>query len=416
MTASNLIKLVDALVAEHINDPTHEMRVAFRKLPSAHKWLLFTILESGDRPSFFSRREDMEKLELRYDQLCPPKAHQPFTTVLEELSEGFVQIIRYQKVAVGVTWIHPSCQDLTIEELARSAKDRHRFLTHCARDGLEKALSVAGGSEGKRILPLLITDDDWQLLGKRCISLLGSTNDSVTLLCRSLSSLSVLTPPPPAHKLGKLRHVISSLWPGYLRLVEKSQLLSPSSLYFFFEMRRIAKAEQSPPNLPLIWQETVEGVIERMERNEVIEEAAGSLERFCRAANLISVNEPVFWCEDATQTLFNNAISSIVSRAEEEIDSYPDYYDNTVNALEQASKENAELAKRFCELLKLPELDDDVASTFDKANTYFSSRADSLAEEAGELSPSDDDRDEVFDAAAEIEGREVTLARLFEDL
>lgn len=184
----------------------------------------------------------------------------------------------------------------------------------------------------------------------------------------------------------------------------------------FFEMRRIAKASASPSNLVSIWRDSVEDIVQTMENDYVIEEAEASLKSFHRIAKLVSQNEPLFWELRATRELYRKALSSIASRAEDEIGTYPDHYEKTVDALEQAAKENAKLAERFDELRDLPDVDDDTCAVFDEAQSYFSSRSDSLSEQASERSPDDDDRNEVFDAAAEIEGRDVTLEKLFEDL
>ncbi|HXC36389.1 MAG TPA: hypothetical protein VNV43_10975 [Candidatus Acidoferrales bacterium] len=71
-----------------------------------------------------------------------------------------------------IDWIHPSCRDLSIEELAENSDDRHRFLTNCSENGLLLATSIGGGAEGLRHLPLLQTDNDWGLFTTRSEQLL----------------------------------------------------------------------------------------------------------------------------------------------------------------------------------------------------------------------------------------------------
>jgi hypothetical protein len=64
-----------------------------------------------------------------------------------------------------VTWVHPSWRDLVISELARDGELRRRFLRHCGVDGAALALCSGGGSDGDRVLPLLVEDADWDALG-----------------------------------------------------------------------------------------------------------------------------------------------------------------------------------------------------------------------------------------------------------
>jgi hypothetical protein len=63
--------------------------------------------------------------------------------------------------------VHPSWRDLVIDELAADADGRRRFLAAAGLDGALLALSTAGGAHGQRLLPLLVTDADWDALGDR---------------------------------------------------------------------------------------------------------------------------------------------------------------------------------------------------------------------------------------------------------
>ena len=66
-----------------------------------------------------------------------------------------------------IDWVHPSWRDLVIEHLADDTTARRRFLSRCSVHGAILALSVAGGRDGKRQLPLMIDDADWDALTDR---------------------------------------------------------------------------------------------------------------------------------------------------------------------------------------------------------------------------------------------------------
>jgi hypothetical protein len=70
-----------------------------------------------------------------------------------------------------VVWVHPSWRDLVIDHLAGDAGARSHFLSRCGVHGILLAVSVAGGSEGLRRLPLVVTDTDWDMLADRVYQL-----------------------------------------------------------------------------------------------------------------------------------------------------------------------------------------------------------------------------------------------------
>src|SRR5437667_3785228 len=122
---------LDTLIKKHLENPTREMHVAFSKLPIPHKWLLFAFLEVGAGSSRSSRNGPKDKfahLKDRFEALCPEHELKPFDSVLLELTERF---LRREKGILGteeLDWIHPSCRDLTIDELDANVKWRRHFL------------------------------------------------------------------------------------------------------------------------------------------------------------------------------------------------------------------------------------------------------------------------------------------------
>ncbi len=160
-------------IAEALANPTKQMRVTFRKLPICHRWLLFALLEA-DHMGAVTRAlgGSAQSLQKRYEALCPSDDQQPFNKVLSELTEAFVKKSPSLFTA-EIGWIHPSCRDLAIEELAQSRRDRQRFLAHCSEAGLLLASSLAGGATGARQLPLLQSDEDWAGFASRAKQLIA---------------------------------------------------------------------------------------------------------------------------------------------------------------------------------------------------------------------------------------------------
>ena len=66
--------------------------------------------------------------------------------------------------AMAIEWIHPSWRDLLIENLIAHPSERQAFLGRCGVPGILLAMSRAGGTAGKRELPLLTDADDWNLV------------------------------------------------------------------------------------------------------------------------------------------------------------------------------------------------------------------------------------------------------------
>lgn len=63
--------------------------------------------------------------------------------------------------------MHPTWRDLVIDRLGADEGARRRFLSRCGAHGAALALSVGGGAEGERRLPLIRGDEDWDALTDR---------------------------------------------------------------------------------------------------------------------------------------------------------------------------------------------------------------------------------------------------------
>src|SRR5919199_1032633 len=112
---------------------------------------------------------------------APPRAP---AELMDRLADHFLRV-----TDAKVTWVHPSWRDLVIDELVLDRAARRRFLARAELDGVLLALAVAGGHAGDRVLPLLVDDGDWDLLGDRVAALARDTDDHDAL--RLLAALDV---------------------------------------------------------------------------------------------------------------------------------------------------------------------------------------------------------------------------------
>ena len=90
----------------------------------------------------------------------------------------------------AIRWVHPSVRDLVIDFLHANDREHERFLRSGGAESITLALSVGGGVEGEREMPLLKSPDDWIAATDRVCELLrGTTPDRNTVLA-TLASLA----------------------------------------------------------------------------------------------------------------------------------------------------------------------------------------------------------------------------------
>lgn len=149
-------------IADTLRDPTRGMSITFKKLRPSQKWLLFALIDVESRPWLLpGQRSSLREV---YEQMCPIDVRDPFEVVEGALAEAFVS----KRARPGeIQWVHPSCRDLAIRELADDARLRAAFLARCSLGGLHVATSVGGGHSGDLAFPLLCTDEDWTVLAAR---------------------------------------------------------------------------------------------------------------------------------------------------------------------------------------------------------------------------------------------------------
>lgn len=160
-------RAISRAVEAEIQEPTRAMRGSFRALSAEHRALLVALLDTPPGPV---EERELAAATRRHSATGLPR---PPSELIDRLSDHFVRVV----APMSVTWVHPSWRDLVIEELRGDDQARSRFLSRCEIHGLALALSTEGGAAGERMLPLLVTDRDWDTLTDRALELLPDLDD-----------------------------------------------------------------------------------------------------------------------------------------------------------------------------------------------------------------------------------------------
>ena len=136
--------------------PTEAMRTSFRALGTEHRRLLIALL---DAPGGLVDERELTATLRRHHA---GGLSRPPDELIDRLTDHFLRV-----TPLGIGWVHPSWRDLVINELRDDAAARRHFLSACGLHGAMLALSQDGGIAGERVLPLLVNDSDWDLLGDR---------------------------------------------------------------------------------------------------------------------------------------------------------------------------------------------------------------------------------------------------------
>ena len=148
--------LLLAVVERELASPTDAMRTSFRALGPEHRELLVSLL---DAPAGLIDERELAAIVRRHHA---GGLSRPVGELIDRLTDHFLRV-----TPLGIGWVHPSWRDLVIDELREDSNARQHFLSVSGVDGVTLALSRAGGPAGERVLPLLITDADWDAIGDR---------------------------------------------------------------------------------------------------------------------------------------------------------------------------------------------------------------------------------------------------------
>jgi hypothetical protein len=234
---------VAAAVRDEIREPTRAMAASFDALSPEHRALLVALIDTP--PGAVSERD----LAAAMRRHSPSGLPRPPAELVDRLADHFLRVVP----PTSVTWVHPSWRDLVIERLIACADERSEFLRHCSLDGLLLALSVGGGTGGRRI-PLLVKDADWDLAADRIAELVPGLDD--TDLLRLLLSLEAATSIPDRRAREELAAVIELTLERVRRRLERAETPARSSLVAaWFSLALLLPSPPRPPDLSRMWAE-----------------------------------------------------------------------------------------------------------------------------------------------------------------
>lgn len=157
-----------------------------------------------------------------------------------------------------IEWVHPSWRDLVIEHLGTDTRARVRFLSRCSTHGAALAFSVAGGRDGQRQLPLLITDADWDALTDRLYALVEDLDVSDLVTVLSSIDQAIRRSPrdrPNAELLALARSVLERLTSIWDRAAAPVALTALGAWFTLADSLPGEPARPTPPDLSRTWAE-----------------------------------------------------------------------------------------------------------------------------------------------------------------
>jgi hypothetical protein len=276
-----------ALVHDVLTNPTKEMRTSFRSLTAPHKWLLFAMLEADDG-RVHPRAGSADDLPERYERLCPPDELEDCFLIAQELSESFVTRLSEGR-AMRLDWMHPSCRDLAIDELAQSPRDRQHFLRHCDRRGVHLATSIGGGSGGSRTFPLLTGQAELSILRERVLCLLKSDLTVVDVLHGNLEAAKRegISSPITAGLVDFIRDQVLPIWSQ--RLVDTGKW-SPYLVSLYVGSSRLVGAPINLPELTNLARDELMSLKQAIRRAQSIGIVYGTLRELIDLAELATAS------------------------------------------------------------------------------------------------------------------------------
>ena len=413
--------ILDLAIERCLVNPTKEMATAFRKLPSTHKWMLFALLEA-ERDSFSGSSGNLGEVKGRYSIMCPLEEQQPFESVVMELTEAFIRQIKARNQLSILEWIHPSCRDLTIQELAKHVKMRQRFLQCCSDAGLQLAVSAGGGTKGELIAPLLVNEQDWEILKCRSIAAVEKSPRLLTVIwhtCRVLVGRQVA--PEISSRLYEL---IKILWPSFLRsLKEKHRghfCIGIHELHSLLEIRGSIDASSEFPGLEQRMFESCNDVLSALDDRKSITEAGSAISAFAALCSLLHDYASGIFRKKRVQTEVRRAIHILLERGDSEERSCYLRSDWDKNTLETEGDGYTKVADAYYEVSELDIVTEKDAEKLGSYSRYFNSEARSLEEEIANRFPEEDlcnvttiDSDSTDEEDLEPP---ISIKKLFEDL
>ena len=194
-----------------------------------------------------------------------------------------------------LSWIHPSCRDLVIEELAGEPTLQAKFLEKMSLQGIKLSISDSGGATGGRQLPLMKDPKNWEILSRRCLAIVdeglqGDVSDLLRALTSAASAAS------GSERRGHLSKIITSVCDEVCKKWDKSKtLIQADTLLAYCEASVLATRFSPIPELDASWESLTAMMKSELDRGEdayLLE--PGGLVEWARFAEVVRDNEPRF--------------------------------------------------------------------------------------------------------------------------
>lgn len=397
-------------ISEAINNPTERMIKTYDKLPLSHKWLLASLV-SIDHGEIVSTKD----LETTYVCYCSSSDFfVPFSGLVDEMSEAFIKKSKIANIEY-IGWIHPSYRDLVIDKISADITMSKKILEFASLEILKLAISNTGGKEGERILPLLSTNEQWDIFKRRCLQLIDETEEQYSMTTLLISLYSSYINSDDVH----VKKTISTISTEIMqRLLNKwnsnNDGLSPELLKAYYQLSIVVTSFLPSPNLKPLWDSSLlafkEGIRLWKESNFI---DLLCFSEWIEVLKIININEPRFLKHVSFPDEYAELLKAFIEFSQEELD---------FNIL--SSNSNAdEIYGLADQISNLSELIRTLASLLttnffmlgDLAND-LKAKAESLKEEAIELDPPEsDDSPEGFNFSEEYTDR-FDIKKLFSDL
>jgi hypothetical protein len=251
---------VRVAVERELASPTEAMRTSFRALGDEHREFLVALLDAS------AGLIDERELAATVRRHHAGGLSRPPGELIDRLADHFLRI-----TPLGIGWVHPSWRDLVINELCADTAARRRFLGACDVPGTMLALSQDGGIAGERTLPLLVSDDDWDLLGDRLRQLVRELEDqdlARVLLALRGALTAEIEPAQKREARGLAEYLLTAT---ARRWDEQRQPLPVFLVEAWYALNDQAPGPAHPPRLGPTWAELYPGSapVQGLERFEL---------------------------------------------------------------------------------------------------------------------------------------------------
>jgi hypothetical protein len=387
-------------IAEAIRNPTRGMELAFKALDEPYKWFLIALLEAG---GYWSPIADVRRY---YESHCPADIRLGFDSIQDQLLEAFVRWA--DRTNTRLTWIHPSCRDLVIDELVADDHLRHRFLATASLEGLQLAFSVMGGPEGKRNQPLMVDDASWTLVEQRIPVWANELEPSKAAeLLTSLKTTLLATIMPAAGD--RLRRVLMLACEEVRQSWNtRGRILRSEELAAFAEATVLLDPLPELPSLGPSWAAATSSFGSELELAQTRHFLQpGSLHEWVDLATAISNNQPRFLAQSAFPKSYSHQIESCLKVAEEELDGDPDF--------DEPSDMRAE-ASRLTEIANSLETLGTLAPDYSSRATDVASRLIRQSSILEDRANEEEEPERDYDDARDSMGEEFDIRLILSDL